>query len=148
MQRVDFYVLEGSDARERWRFACRIIDKAFEAERRVLVCLDNATDLAAFDELLWTFAQDSFVPHEPLNGESDWEETPVLLSCALAPKTPADVVVNLGTGVPAAVAHSASVIEIIDADATRRQAGRVRYKQYKEMGVEPTTHKIGAAGTS
>ncbi len=144
MQRVDFYVLEGSDARERWRFACRIIDKAFEAEQRVLVFLDNETELTAFDDLLWTFAQDSFVPHEPLSSESDWEETPVLLSCALAPKTPADVVVNLGSNVPAAVAQSASVIEIIDADATRRQTGRVRYKQYKEMGVEPTTHKLGA----
>jgi DNA polymerase-3 subunit chi len=145
MQRVDFYILEGSDARERWRFACRIIDKAFEAEQRVLVCLDNAADLAAFDELLWTFAQDSFVPHEPLSVESDWEETPVLLSCALAPRTPADVVVNLGSSVPTSAAQSASVIEIVDADATRRQAGRVRYKQYKELGVEPTTHKLGAA---
>jgi DNA polymerase-3 subunit chi len=147
MQRVDFYVLEGSEARERWRFACRIIDKAFAAEQRVLVCLDNDAELTSFDELLWTFAQDSFVPHEPLTSESDWEETPVLLSCALAPKTPADVVVNLGSGVPGAVAQSANVIEIIDADAARRQAGRVRYKQYKEMGVEPTTHKLGAADT-
>jgi DNA polymerase III subunit chi len=144
MQRVDFYILEGSDARERWRFACRIVDKAFEAEQRVLVCLDSDAELTAFDELLWTFAQDSFVPHEPLSDESDWEETPVLLGCARVPKTPADVVVNLGSSMPTAAVASASVIEIIDADPTRRQAGRVRYKQYKEMGVEPTTHKLGA----
>jgi DNA polymerase-3 subunit chi len=148
MQRVDFYVLEGSDARERLRFACRIIDKAFEAEQRVLVCFDNAAELTSFDDLLWTFAQDSFVPHEPLSAESDWDETPVLLSNGLAPTMPADVVVNLGSAVPTAAAASVSVIEIIDADASRRQAGRVRYKQYREMGVEPTTHKLGSAEVS
>ena len=144
MQRVDFYVLDGSDGRERLRFACRVIDKAFEAEQRVLVCLDNAAELASFDDLLWTFAQDSFVPHEPLGAESDWEETPVLLSVGKGHATPADVVVNLGSSVPAEAARANSVIEVIDGDAVRRQAGRVRYKQYKEMGVEPTTHKLGS----
>jgi DNA polymerase-3 subunit chi len=144
MQRVDFYVLEGSDARERLRFACRVIDKAFEAEQRVLVCFDNAAELASFDDLLWTFAQDSFVPHEALNTESDWEETPVLLSTGLAPAALADVIVNLGSTVPAESSRCASVIEIIDNDAVRRQAGRLRFKQYREAGVEPTTHKLGA----
>jgi len=145
MQRVDFYVLDGSDVRERQRFACRIIAKAFEAEQRVLVCFDGATDLSVFDELLWTFAQDSFVPHEALTAESDWEETPVLLSSGAGAKTPPDVLVNLGSSVPAEAARCDSVIEIIDSDATRRQAGRVRFKQYREMGVEPTTHKLGGS---
>ena len=146
MQRVDFYVLEGSDGRERLRFACRIIDKAFAAEQRVLVCLDNPAELASFDDLLWTFAQDSFVPHEPLGADSDWEETPVLLSCGNGHSAAADVLVNLGAAVPSEAARTASVIEVIDGDAARRQAGRVRYKQYKEMGVEPATHKIGSDG--
>ncbi len=80
MQRADFYVLEGSDSRQRWRFACQEIEKAFLAEERVLVWLDSDADVAAFDDLLWTFADRSFIPHEPLSADSDWEETPVLLS--------------------------------------------------------------------
>jgi DNA polymerase III subunit chi len=143
MQRVDFYVLEGSDTRERLKFACRVVDKAFQAEQRVLVCLESATELATFDDLLWSFAQDSFVPHEPLTAESDWEETPVLLSVQQPPAASADVIVNLATTLPPDLANTPSVIEIIDADATRRQAGRVRYKQYRDQGVEPQTHKVG-----
>jgi DNA polymerase-3 subunit chi len=143
VQRVDFYVLEGSDARERSKFACRVIDKAFQAEQRVLVCFDSAADLTAFDDLLWTFAQDSFVPHEPLTAESDWEETPVLLATTQSHAAAADVIVNLGSILPPDLARTASVIEIIDADAARRQAGRVRFKQYREQGVEPQTHKVG-----
>ena len=144
MQRVDFYILESADARERLKFACRVIDKAFEAEQRVLVCLDNDADVASFDDLLWTFAQDSFIPHEILTAESTWEETPVLLSGGKQPPAPPDVIVNLGAAVPAGVQSAESVIEIIDAEPTRRQNGRVRYRQYKELGVEPSTHKLSA----
>ena len=144
MPSVDFYVLEGSDARERLRFACQVINKAFEAEQRVLVCLDSAAELTALDDLLWTFAQDSFVPHEPLTPASDWEETPVLLATSQSPPSPPDVLVNLAQVLPAAADSAARVIEIIDTDDTRRQAGRVRFRQYRERGIEPQTHKLGA----
>lgn len=143
MPSVDFYVLEGGDGRERLRFGCQIIAKAFEAEKRVLVCLDSATDLTAFDDLLWTFAQDSFVPHEPLSATSDWDETPVLLTTSRVPPTPPDVLVNLSQQIPAATQGVERVIEVIDGDEARRQSGRVRFKQYRERGVEPQTHKLG-----
>ncbi len=48
-ERADFYVLEGSDARERLRFACRVIAKAVDADMRVLVWCSDAAELAAFD---------------------------------------------------------------------------------------------------
>ena len=146
MERADFYVLEGSDSRERWKFACREIERAFLAEERVLVCFDTADELARFDELLWTFADRSFVPHEPVTAESDWEESPVLLSAGAAPPSPPQLIVNLATAVPAGVASAVRVLEIVDDDPARRQAGRERFRQYRAMGVEPTTHKPAAAG--
>ncbi len=140
MERADFYVLESSDARERLKFACRVIDKAFGAEQRVLVWFDDAAALQSFDDLLWTFAQDSFIPHDPVGPGSNWEDSPVLLSCAALPPAGAEVLLNLASGVPAVASQARQVIEIIDADPTRRQAGRARFKQYREMGVTPTTH--------
>jgi len=148
MERVDFYVLDGTDARERWRFACRVIGKAFDAEQRVLVWLENAADVQTFDDLLWTFAQDSFIPHEPLGPESDWEESPVLLSCERVPAATPDLIVNLASGLPRGVAEVSRIIEIIDADAARRQAGRARFKQYRELGIEPQTHNIGGGASN
>jgi DNA polymerase-3 subunit chi len=143
VDRVDFYVLDGDDARERWKFACRIVDKAFQAEQRVLVWFDDAANMQAFDELLWTFADRAFIPHEPAAAESDWEEAPVLLSHAQPPPSPADVLINLAAAVPDVATDCARAIEIIDADPTRRQAGRTRFKRYRELGVEPQTHTIG-----
>jgi len=36
--------------------------------------------LSTFDDLLWTFADRSFVPHEPYREAAQWQEVPVLLS--------------------------------------------------------------------
>jgi DNA polymerase-3 subunit chi len=144
--RAEFFILEGSDPRARWKFACQEIEKAFSADERVLVWFDSEAELAAFDELLWTFADRSFVPHEPLGPESNWEETPVLLSAASLPATAAQVVVNLATGLPGGLDGAVRIVEIIDSDPARRQAGRARFKQYRERGVEPETHQSAAAG--
>src|SRR5262245_44427080 len=140
MERVDFYVLSGSDERERQKFACRVLDRAFEAEQRVLVWLDDAPAVKAFDDLIWTFAQDSFVPHEPPGNASDWEESPVLLGCpgatggALLERAPPDVILNLAGSIPGGRKTARQIIEVIDAEASRRDAGRARFRQYRAEG--------------
>jgi len=144
MQRADFYILAGDDARERWKFACREIEKAFAADETVLVWCESPADAAAIDELLWTFADRSFVPHEPVGADSAWEETPVLISAAAPPPSPPQVIVNLSSGLPPGLDAAGRAVEIIDADPARRQAGRVRFRKYRELGVEPTTHNVPA----
>jgi len=146
MQRADFYVLEGSDARARWKFACQEIEKAFLADARVLVWFDDEAEVAQFDDLLWTFADRSFVPHEPAGPQSDWEQSPVLLSASLLPEPAPQVIVNLSRTLPPGIAAAERVVEIIDADAARRLAGRERFRQYRALGLEPATHKPGPAG--
>jgi len=145
VERADFYVLAGSNPRDRWKFACQQVEQAFLAEERVLVWFDNADDVAKFDDLLWTFADRSFVPHEPVSAESDWDETPVLLSAGPLPPSPPQLIVNLSDQLPADAASAARIVEIIDDDAARKQAGRERFRQYRALGIEPETHKPGAS---
>jgi DNA polymerase-3 subunit chi len=142
MQRVDFYVLPGTDARERLKFACRLTEKAYLAGGRVLVWLADPTALKEFDDLLWTFADRSFVPHEILQDPQQWQETPVLLSCERVPADRCDVLVNLAPTVPPASESAARMIEIIDAEPERRNAGRARFRLYRERGTEPVTHNM------
>jgi DNA polymerase-3 subunit chi len=148
MAQVEFYVLEGSDARARWRFACQEIEKAYLAGEHVFVALEDEADLQAFDNLLWTFADRSFVPHEPLSANSAWDDTPVLLGASATAPSGAQLLVNLASAVPAGVAEATRVIEIIDADEGRRRAGRMRFRQYRERGVEPLTRNVGARDAS
>jgi DNA polymerase-3 subunit chi len=140
---VDFYVLDEVSARGRLRTACRVVEKAYLAEHTVLVWHTELEELKEFDELLWTFGDGSFVPHEPL-AANGFEVAPVLLSMGTAPAFPFDVLVNLAPEVPAFVDSAQRVAEFIDGDAGRRQAGRARFRVYKDRGVQPNTHTISA----
>jgi len=84
--RVDFYVLPGTEARARLKFACRVAEKAYLAGQRVFVWLEDAAELQSFDDLLWTFADRSFVPHEIYGDARQWQDTPVLLGWQTQPQ--------------------------------------------------------------
>ena len=61
--KVDFYTLGEPDRRARLVTACRLAEKAYDQGLRVAVRTASAAETAEFDELLWTFADRSFVPH-------------------------------------------------------------------------------------
>lgn len=140
--RVDFYITDDAAPAARLRLACRLAEKAYASGQRVFVSAADAAEAAQLDELLWTFADGSFVPHSVLRESSPAMDDPVLLGTSSAPEAGLDVVLNLARDVPACAARASRVIEIIDGDAARRAAGRVRFKAYREMGCELTTHEL------
>jgi DNA polymerase-3 subunit chi len=140
---VDFYVLEDVSPRARLRTACRVVEKAYLAGNTVLVWHTELEELKELDELLWTFGDGSFVPHEPL-ASNGFEVAPVLLSMGTAPTFPFDVLVNLASDVPPCAEAAQRVAEFIDGDPARRQAGRARFRVYKDRGIQPNTHNISA----
>ena len=141
--RVDFYVLEGTETPARLKVACRLAEKAYLASQRALIWHTERAELEMLDELLWTFADGSFVPHDWLTSNAA-VEAPVLLSAASAPATRFDFVVNLAADVPPFLQLTRRVAEIVDGDEARRRTGRARFKAYRELGVEPVTHTLRA----
>ena len=142
--RVDFYVLSGIEERPRLKVGCRLAERAYLAGERVFVWLDGPHSLERFDDLLWTFADRSFVPHEIFQSAAQWQDTPVLVGCDAQPQQSYGVLINLGNTIPAAAAHAASIAEVIDAHEERRQAGRTRFRQYRDRGIAPATHNLAA----
>jgi DNA polymerase III subunit chi len=142
--RVDFYVVPASGALERLRVACRIAEKAYRGALRVVVVAPDEQERRSLDDLLWTFADGSFVPHERSDGAQDTSEVPVVLTGGAEPPGRIDVIINLGDAVPAFFERSARIAEIIDGDERRRSAGRARFRIYRERGLEPATHNLRA----
>lgn len=141
--RVDFYVLEGAAAAARLKVACRLAEKAYLASQRALIWHTDRAELEALDELLWIFADGSFVPHEWLTSNAA-AEAPVLLSAGSPPAAEFDFVVNLAADPPPFLHLTRRIAEIIDGDEGRRRAGRARFKAYRELGVQPATHTLRA----
>jgi DNA polymerase-3 subunit chi len=141
--RVDFYILDDPSSGARLKLACKLAEKAYLAAQSVLVWHTDPAELRAFDDLLWTFSDGSFVPHDTLI-DGTVVEAPVLLSAGVAPSANVDIIINLAADLPACLANARRVAEIIDGDDTRRRAGRARFKAYRELGVQPASHNIRA----
>jgi DNA polymerase-3 subunit chi len=142
-ERVDFYVLKTAAAKQRWAFACRLTEKAYLKNLKVVVVSDTLADAQALDELLWTFNERSFVPHKLCTGEQAADPaTPVHLTVAAAAILPADLLVNLAQQLPAHYQGYTRIAEVIDADEERRRLGRERFKAYRDLKLTLETHQI------
>lgn len=140
--RVDFYVTDGAGAEVRMRLACRVTEKAYLAKQKVLVLLEDPESLRCFDELLWTFGDGSFVPHDSVAQSGASCEAPVALTTGPLPAAHADVLINLSGGLPTFFEDFARVAEILDARPEVRAGGRERFKAYRARSIEPQTHNV------
>jgi len=141
--RVDFYIIEDPSSTARLKLACKLAEKAYLAGQTVLVWHTDPRELSEFDELLWTFNDGSFVPHEALpNNGAPRAESPVFLSAGVALSANVDILINLAPELPPGLSYTRRVAEIIDGDDTRRRYGRARFKAYRELGVQPASHHL------
>jgi len=141
-ERVDFYILDSAADKDRFKFACRLTEKAYLRDLRVVIVNDTPADAQALDDLLWTFNDNSFVPHQVCSAQTAADPaTPVKLTVEPGALPPADLLVNLSARVPPAWERFARIAEIIDADEERRRLGRERFKYYRDLKVVLETHQ-------
>ena len=143
MTRVDFYILTDSADTARLRVAAKIAEKAMLQKHHVYINAADSSEAARLDEVLWTFSQGSFVPHRVVTDTQEAPgEEPVLIGTDLVIAEPCEVLINLAPEVPEFFSRYDRVAEIVDADSGRRDAGRGRYKYYRDRGYELTSHNI------
>ncbi len=141
MTRVDFYVLPDHKENGRALLACRLIDKAYHLGHTLYVLAASEAQAAALDDLLWTFRQDSFIPHEryPLTGQDD---SPILIGTRLPLDRNAQVLINFTNILPEDFSRFERVIELVDQHPEVLATSRERFRQYRERGLTPETHKL------
>jgi DNA polymerase-3 subunit chi len=141
MTQVDFYILGETARANRYQFTCRLTEKIYLQGLRVYIHLGSTEDLRHLDRLLWTFRDGSFIPHGIL-GNADANVTPVLLGAGEQAGAEDSVLINLAPAVPDFFSRFARVAEIIDQDPQVRQAGRARFRFYRDRGYPLDTHEM------
>jgi DNA polymerase III subunit chi len=142
MPRVDFYVLSEESADARLKCACRLVEKASELDHRVYV-LTNSVDLSRrVDDLLWTYSDRTFIPHDVWDGGTVNALSKILIGEQPAPATHRQLLINLADQPPLELEAYTRVIEIVDSDPERKRLSRERYKHYREKGCALETHNL------
>lgn len=129
-------------------YACRLLRKAYGAGAHVTVVGPEAA-LADLDKALWTFTALDFVPHCRSNAPATVRERTsiVLAPDAAAAQGHADVVLNLGDGVPLGFEQFERLIEVVSTGDADRQKARARWRHYAERGYSITRHDLAARGS-
>lgn len=137
MPRADFFEIRGP----RWDLAlCLQVQAAWEAGERVYVWADSEAEARRLDELLWTFRDDAFVPHDLWQGEAELD-TPVAVGWRAGDPNDAACAVLARDTAPAELAGFERVVDFAPVDVPERIGpARNRYRAFREAGFRVSFH--------
>jgi DNA polymerase III subunit chi len=135
LTRIDFYQTSGDEH----AFACRLIDMVYRKGRQIYVHTSTEELARTLNEQLWTFKEDSFVPHS-LHSEA--MDVPIKIGFDHEPEEHQDVLINLSGQIPHFFSRFDRVAEIVPVDQNSRKSARENYAYYKERGYVLNYHEI------
>ncbi|WP_454783495.1 DNA polymerase III subunit chi [Legionella sp. WA2022007384] len=141
--RVDFYLLASDQNDARWLLACRLLEKAYAKGHKVYVLCNNKQDAELLDELLWTFKEDSFIPHN-LQGEGPEPPPSIQIGYEGEPRGFNDILFNLSDHIPNFYSKFKRIIEIVINIESDKELSRKHYRDYRVNGCNLYTHQIEA----
>lgn len=138
--RVDFYLLTDQAPSAPWLLACRLLAKAYQQQQSVFVYCKNTKEADYFDELLWTYDENSFIPHR-IQDEELIEYSPIRIGWE-KPNEDKDILVNFGIEIPAFYCQFRRVIELIPNEENAKAESRRRYADYRAQQCELYFHQV------
>ena len=142
MPTVEFHILSEAGDVARMRYACQLVDAAYSQGNRVAVQVSDNNEAQKLDDMLWTFRDQAFIPHEIATTESPTHSRIMALIGSVIPDSFSNQLINIGGTMPAQLDSLTQVIEVVDADTQRKQQARERYKQYRERGCTLETKNL------
>lgn len=126
------------------KYICDICDGLYKKGKTVTIFVKEKSDLAKLDDRLWTWKQESFLPHI-IHVDDRTVAEPILLSNNMEQLPPADFLILHD---PLAVNMIGAYGNIIDFAETyhpeRLLQSRLRYKTYRDEGFELEFLPLGA----
>jgi len=128
-----------------------LMERTLERKWKALVKCESADRAAALDALLWTYDDQSFLPHAQL-GDGDATRQPILIGTEDGNENAANVLFLVGGASPPAwngdlTRSLARVVVLFDGrDEEALAAARKERKNAKNVGHEVTYWKQSAAG--
>jgi len=141
---IDFYLLNLSETMDGERFVCRLTEKVFRQKHRIYINTRNSAATSRLDDMLWTFSPGSFLPHSLASNEIEDNNEKIIIGHEAIPALASDVLINMATDVPLALAHTqfSRIVEIVYNTEQHKQVSRNRYRYYREQKYTISSHEI------
>ncbi len=137
----DFYDLDGAPLD---LGLARLLEDALARGRRACVRLGQEERVAALDQGLWTYRNDSFLPHA---SEGEPADQPVWLTAAPGNPSRADLLVVIDDAAMDDRDSFVDTIYLFDRrDPAMRDIARDRFAAFRDEGHRPAYLRFGPAG--
>ena len=113
---------------------------ALERKQKIFIITPSEASSEQLDELMWQYPEDRFLPHTRTD-QPDSTSAPVSIG-TLSSLNPTDVVINLCPEAIPQPERFGRVLEIVPYADDERQASRVKFRIYRNLGLDPQTHEI------
>jgi len=134
--KIDFYAINADSKQETLRFACKLVNKAYSQNMPVYVYCDDEATASTFDQILWTFHDISFIPHEIIH---DQAKSPILIGYGQQKPIQRHVLINLSKQVPDFFESFERIIELAPTEINWKKTARAHYKTYQDKNLNPNT---------
>ena len=155
---VDFYILS-EQSLDPLLVACRIAEKAWRNQYSVQVNVADAEHAEQLDALMWTFRQDSFLPHQIASlssaaaqeaGVAALPTRPVQIALCDSQAGDSSMVINAAgakSRLPEILLDAQCdtlerIAEVVAADSNAKRSARERYRSYRERECALQTHDV------
>ncbi len=144
MTEIDFYILSENHTQARDHFACRLAEKAINLGRHVVIRVDDQTHAESVSEYLWSFKQESFLPHQisSTTAETDNHLCNIVIDWQGNIEPHHDVFINLGGIVPKEFSRFKKLSEIVVQDEGVLTITRANFQFYRERSYPLKSHHI------
>jgi DNA polymerase-3 subunit chi len=139
---INFYLLPYATIEACGLYICRLIEKVYKKNHRIYILTSTEHETRTLNDLLWTFKDISFIPHN-IYEENPTSPAPIQIgSSKEQPNNHNDILINLTLEVPNFYANFKHVLEIVPNNTTARESSRKKYKFYQQQGCKLETHNI------
>jgi DNA polymerase III subunit chi len=147
MSKTTIYFVE-TRTEEQSMAVCQVVDHFYEQGRRVHVVAGSSVAAQRLDQLLWTFAQASFIPHRiGLPGQTGAVVEPVIITVEAIPVAGAAVLVCDGlVGLEFMERYQDVVHFVLMDDSEKRQESRSLWQSARDRGLQATHVAYNAKG--
>ena len=136
---VDFYVLQ-DDKKSVEQLACHLAMMAWEQGMRSLVVANSREQAAEMDQLMWSLPNGRFLPHQCGQFEGS---APVTIGTSQdLESAQTEVIINLDTQAVTRPERFKRLLELVPARDADRKASRIKFKAYREIGLDPVSHNM------
>ena len=139
---VLFHHFESIERKDFLIYVCKLIEKGYKQNiNPIFIKTDTQKQAEEIDKILWTFRQESYIPHTLVDQDSN-NTQPVQIGWIDNEIEDAEAIINLSDGMPDISNHLKKIHEIIENIDEKKDKARERWKKYKSIGFNIKAHKV------